>query len=84
MKKTGFKDPAKPKKKEDGNYPWSAKSPHYDERTSCFVSQGDDYGVGHKQPVGHHSARNDGVIPKGRVPTMDLYAENITYGVHES
>lgn len=58
--KSVFKDPCaiktqKPKDKPvDGkNSPWDFRCPQYDQRSSCFVNAGTDYGVGHKQPVGH-------------------------------
>ena len=58
--KTGFADPIKIKtqkpndKPVDGkNTPWDFTCPQYDQRSSCYVNAGTDYGVGHKQPVGH-------------------------------
>jgi len=58
--KSKFKDPAAIKKQEpkdkpvDGkNSPWDFRCPQYDQRSSCFVNAGTDYGVGINQPVGH-------------------------------
>lgn len=45
-----------PNKPIDGkNSPWDFRCPHYDERHSCFVNAGTDYGTGITQPVGHKS-----------------------------
>lgn len=78
--KTGFKDPIgiknqSPKDKPvDGkNSPWDFTCPQYDQRHSCFVNAGTDYGVGHKTPVGKMSASNNGPIPYGKVNTLKLY-----------
>lgn len=75
--KSGFKDPIaiknqKPKDKPvDGkNSPWNFTQPQYDQRSSCFVNAGTNYGVGHKTPVGKESASNKGAIPYGKVNTM--------------
>jgi hypothetical protein len=51
-----FKDPIAPKKREDGAYPFEFKAPTYDNRTSCSISAGNDYGVGFTQPVGKEAA----------------------------
>lgn len=55
-----FNDPIKPKEKipkptpkDSKNSPWDFRCPDYDERSSCFVNAGTEYGVGHRQPVGH-------------------------------
>lgn len=53
-----FKDPISPSKREDGAYPFEFKAPTYDNRTSCSISAGNDYGVGFKQPVGSFKPRN--------------------------
>ncbi len=50
--------------------PWDFSAPQYDERTSCFVSAGTHFGVGHRQPVGTASHSNTNAVPKGRVSTM--------------
>ena len=82
--KSGFKDPAeiknqKPKDKPvDGkNTPWDFTCPQYDQRTSCFVKAGTNYGVGFTQPIGHegNAKQRVNVIPFGRPKTMDLYEE---------
>jgi len=73
--KTGFKDPIKYKQKKDGDMPWSFKAPEYDKRTSCFIQAGCDYGIGHKQPVGHfgNPKQKADTLPFGRVNTLNLY-----------
>lgn len=55
-----------PKKKEHGKYPWDFKAPSYDNRTSCSVGAGDDYGVGFKQSTGKFraSSMESGPIPQ--------------------
>jgi len=77
--KTGFSDPAaiknqKPKDKPvDGKKsPWDFTCPQYDQRSSCFLNAGTDYGVGLKQPIGHPGNPKDkvDVLPYGRVNTM--------------
>lgn len=57
MKK--FKDPIAPRsvfpaeKPKDGkNSPWDNQMPCYDQRTSVFIRQGQDYGVGFNVNVG--------------------------------
>ena len=79
--KSGFNDPAKIKKQEpksrpeEGkNSPWDFTCPSYDERSSCFVNAGTQYGVGHKQPVGHHGDPKQRVdtLPFGRPSTMEV------------
>lgn len=69
--KSGFKEPnaiksQKPqdKPKDGKNTPWDFRCPQYDQRSSCFVQAGTNYGVAHRQPVGHEGN------PKTRVPTM--------------
>lgn len=36
----------------------------YDERSGRFINRGSDYGVGHKQPLGHEG------VPKQVVPAL--------------
>lgn len=55
MKKP-FHDPIAPKGKRDGEYPFEFKAPSYDNRTSCSMRAGDDYGVGFRTPVGKEKA----------------------------
>lgn len=69
--KSGFADPAKIKSQReldqpvDGKKsPWDFRCPQYDQRSSVFLNAGTDYGVGHRQPVGHEGD------PKMRVDTM--------------
>lgn len=73
----GFKDPIAPKeKKKSMKSPWNFDAPEYDQRSSCFVSAGTDYGVGHKTPVGTEGNANmSNAVPTGRQSTMPLYAK---------
>lgn len=75
--KTGFKDPIATKDAKSIKNPWSFECPVYDQRSGCYVSAGDDHGVGHKNPIGtQHPAKGlDAVIPKGRVNTLSLYPD---------
>jgi len=71
--KTGFKDPIAPKgNSKNMKSPWNFDQPCYDERTSCYVNAGSHYGVGHKQPVGHHGNPKSKAetLPEHRVKTM--------------
>jgi hypothetical protein len=70
--KSGFNDPIAtkaPKKKI--NSPWNFDCPSYDQRSSCFVNAGSNYGVGHRQPIGHHGdpMENAPTLPIGRPKT---------------
>ena len=78
--KSGFKDPIaiknqKPMDKPvDGKKsPWDFTCPQYDQRSSCFINAGTNYGVGHTQPVGSLSQSKSEVIPTGHVDTMKTY-----------
>ena len=76
--KSGFVDPIAIKSQEpkdmpqDGKKsPWDFRCPRYDERSSCFINAGTEYGVGRTQPVGHSGdPKASNAIPKGRVNTM--------------
>ncbi len=79
--KSGFKDPAaiksqKPedKPKDGNNSPWDYRCPQYDQRSSCYVNAGTNYGVGHKQPVGHdgNAKLKVDTLPFGKVDTMKV------------
>ena len=61
-----LKDPLSVKAKHDGDYPFEFKAPTYDNRSSCAMKAGDDYGLGRKTPSGSYSARSikDGPIPQ--------------------
>lgn len=81
---TGFKEPnaiknQKPKNqpKDGKNTPWDYRCPQYDQRSSCFVKAGTNYGVGHRQPVGSEGNPKQRVptMPFGRVKTMSTYTE---------
>lgn len=77
--KSGFADPDKIKsqrpedKPKDGkNSPWDFRCPQYDQRSSCFINAGTNYGMGLRQPVGHEgnpTERAD-TLPYGKVTTM--------------
>jgi len=71
--KTGFKDPIAVKEGKKVKNPWKFDQPPYDERTSCYVNAGTNYGVGHRQPVGRSGNPKSSVdvLPKGRVNTME-------------
>ena len=72
---THFKDRIAIKEKKDGVKPFSFEAPHYDKRSSHYMKAGDNYGVGHKNPVGSLEQSKKDVIPKGRVKTLALYDE---------
>jgi hypothetical protein len=66
-----FKDPIAPKIKESkSKSPWNFKAPCYDDRN--LISCGDNYGVGHKQPVGRmgNPKERADTLPFGRPSTM--------------
>lgn len=71
--KSGFSDPIEIKhqreenKPIDGkNSPWDFRCPQYDQRSSNFVNAGTNYGVGHRQPIGHSGN------PKKEVSVMPM------------
>lgn len=77
--KSGFADPTRIKsqrpedKPKNGNKsPWDFSCPQYDQRSSNFVNAGTDYGVGHRQPVGHQGNPKSSVdvLPMERVKTL--------------
>ena len=75
--KTGFKDPAKPKEispknspVNGKNSPWDFRTPTYDQRSSCFVQAGTDYGVGTKPNIGVEKTTAYGNVPYGKVDTL--------------
>jgi hypothetical protein len=70
--KTGFPNAVTPSKDESGKNPWSFKAPEYDD--SRAVQAGCEYGVGHRNPVGHKDGVKQRVptMPFGHVDTMDL------------
>lgn len=75
--KSGFRDRTEIKgqkpadKPVDGkNSPWDFRCPQYDQRSSCFVSAGTDYGTGVAQPVGTEKHTSYYAVPTGRVNTM--------------
>jgi hypothetical protein len=61
-----FKDPIEVKTKKDGVYPWGFNAPSYDNRTSCSIPAGNDYGIGHRTPMGSMqvSGMKGGPIPQ--------------------
>lgn len=81
-------DPIRPKKIKKGHQDGQVDSPllkgefrapSYDNRTSCSVSAGDEYGVGFKTPVGKEKASN---IDSGPIPqkAYALSPDRIFYG----
>lgn len=52
--------------------PWEHQQPQYDQRSSCFVNAGTNYGVGRNQPVGHvgNPKMDARCLPRGKVDTM--------------
>lgn len=71
--KTGFKDPIAVKEGKRIKNPWKFSQPPYDERTSCYLNAGTDYGIGHRQPIGRsgNPKPSVNVLPSGRVNTMN-------------
>jgi hypothetical protein len=62
-----LKDPIAPKRKyEETLKEWSFNAPSYDNRTSCSMSAGMNYGVGYRTPVGKEkvSSMESGPIPQ--------------------
>jgi hypothetical protein len=79
--RSGFKDPTaiKNQRPKDHpvngkNSPWDFRCPQYDERSSCFVKAGTDYGIGHRQPVGHEGIPKAvvDILPMGKVNNMKV------------
>lgn len=77
--KSGFSDPARIKEQReldqpvDGKKsPWDFRCPQYDQRSGWALNAGTDYGVAHRQPVGHGGNPKDKVdtLPYGHVKTM--------------
>lgn len=64
--KTGFKDRLEVPEGKKIKNPWDFTNTTYDQRTSCFISAGTDYGVGKNQPIGKFHASNEGGVPYGR------------------
>lgn len=61
-----LKDPIAVKEKINGTWPWSFKAPTKDNAHSGSLSAGNDYGIGHRQPVGKEMASGpeSGPIPQ--------------------
>lgn len=61
-----FKDPIEVKTKKNGIYPWSFAAPSKDIAHDGFLSAGNDYGSGIRQPVGKMAAKGpeSGPIPQ--------------------
>lgn len=76
-----LKDPIAVKKVVNGTYPWSFVAPSKDAATSGCLSAGNDYGVGHRTPVGKFKASPmaSGPIPqeaKAFSPDEIFYGKN--------
>lgn len=61
-----LKNPIHPKQKMVGKYPFGFDAPSYDNRTSCSMNAGNDYGIGFRNPVGKETAfgPESGPIPQ--------------------
>ena len=62
--KNGFRDPLAIKAPKRKSYQGDFKAPSYDELRKGYGCAGNDYGVGHKQPVGKLKEGNSDVIPQ--------------------
>lgn len=81
MKET-FERPDRPKNQKppyeprDGkNDPfWDFRAPQYDQRHSCFIKAGTDYGTGYVQPIGHqgHAKSTVPCLPVNTARTIRL------------
>jgi hypothetical protein len=60
-----LKDPLRVRAKQHGKSPWNFKAPTKDQAHSGNISAGDDYGVGHRTPVGKERA---GSYESGPIP----------------
>lgn len=71
--KTGFKNPIAVKDGKKMKNPWNFDAPPYDERSSCYVNAGTNYGVGHTQPVGRsgNPKQKVDILPEHRVKGME-------------
>jgi len=70
-----IKNQKPPYKPMDGkNSPWDFRTPPYDQRHSCFIQAGTDYGTGVAQPSGHKGKPKDIVdsLPFNTVKTVDI------------
>lgn len=65
--------------KDGKNSPWDFRAPEYDQRSSCFINAGSDYGSGRTQPVGHTGE------PKQVVPALpqNSFCKNLSNHPHE-
>lgn len=68
--KSGFKNKLEPKYEKEPRNPWTFDCPSYDNRSSCAISAGTQYGVGHKQPVGNEKVTHEYAVPLGKVDTL--------------
>jgi hypothetical protein len=75
----GFKDPLEIKNqkpqdqpKEGKNSPWDFRCPQYDQRSSCFIKAGTNYGIGRNSPIGKMKHTTFDTVPEGRVKTMRI------------
>lgn len=60
---------------------WTYNAPSYDNRTSCSISAGDNYGIGRTNPIGKESAApmSAGPIPQESYafsPNKVMYGED--------
>lgn len=78
-----LKDPIAVKQKvNETQKEWTFNAPSYDNRTSCSISAGNDYGIGFRAPVGMEKPRS---IDAGPIPQQAhaFSPEEIFYGKSE-
>lgn len=56
------------------NSPWDFRCPQYDQRSSCFVKAGTDYGKGITQPIGREKGAKED--PPKWAETWELYEKS--------
>lgn len=61
-----LKNPIAVKTKVDGKWPWTYNAPTKDQAHSGYLSAGNNYGVGHRTPIGKMKASSmeSGPIPQ--------------------
>lgn len=74
-----LKNPIKPTKKSNGSYPFEFKAPSYDNRTSCSMAAGNDYGKGFNNPIGKDEPRGYAEGPLG-AKTYAFSPDRVMYG----
>lgn len=74
-----LRDPIAVKKKVDGTWPWTFNAPSKDGSHSGCLSAGNDYGIGHREPIGKFKA---GGMETGPIPqeSKAFSPDEIFYG----